>query len=96
MSAMEENLGTVTVAPEVLVQLIRLTALATPGVTRLAATFHGKVRRLFGGKTGEGIEIEIEDHSVAINLYVIAEPEAVDLTQPFHLSGGIAAGGHAV
>lgn len=76
MSAMEENLGTVTVAPEVLVQLIRLTALATPGVTRLAATFHGKVRRLFGGKTGEGIEIEIEDHSVAINLYVIAEPDA--------------------
>lgn len=76
MSAMEENLGNVTVAPEVLVELVRLTALATPGVTRLAPTFSGNVRRLFRGKTGEGIEIEIEDHAVSIDLYIVAEPDA--------------------
>ncbi len=76
MSAMEEHLGNVTIAPEVLVQLVRLTALATPGVARLVPTLTGNVRRLFGGKTGEGIEIEIEDNSVTIDLYIVAEPDA--------------------
>jgi uncharacterized alkaline shock family protein YloU len=75
MSAMEEHLGNVTVAPEVLLQLVRLTALATPGVARLAPTFTGNVRRLFSGKASEGIEIEIEDHSITIDLYIVAEPD---------------------
>ncbi len=73
---MEENLGSVTVAPEVLISLVRLTALATPGVARLAPNFSTGVRRLFGGKAAEGIEIEIEDHAVSIDLYVVAEPDA--------------------
>ncbi len=73
---MEENLGTVTVAPEVLLSLVRLTALATPGVARLAPTFQGGVKRLFGGKAAEGIEIEIEDHTVSIDVYIVAEPDA--------------------
>jgi uncharacterized alkaline shock family protein YloU len=73
---MEENFGNVTVAPEVLVSLVRQTALATPGVAHLAATFPNGVRRLFSGKAAEGIEIEIEDHSVSVNLYIVAEPDA--------------------
>lgn len=73
---MEENLGAVTVAPEVLLSLVRLTALATPGVARLSPTFSTGVRRLFGNKVAEGIEIEIEDHSVSIELYIVAEPDA--------------------
>lgn len=76
MSAMEENLGNVMIAPEVLVQLVRLTTLATPGVARLAPSFPNNMRRLFGNKSGEGIEIEIEDHSVSINVYLVAEPDA--------------------
>ena len=72
---MEENLGTVTVAPEVLLSLVRLTTLATPGVSRLAPNFPTSVRRLFGGKVTEGIAVEVEDSSASINLYIVAEPD---------------------
>ncbi len=72
---MEENQGTVTVAPEVLIEIIRLTALATPGVARLYAGFPSGVSRLFNGKTAEGIKLEIEDHTVSIDLYIVAEPD---------------------
>lgn len=73
---MEENLGSVTVAPEVLLSLVRLTALATPGVARLYAGMPTGVHRLFSGKAAEGIKIEIEDRTVAIDLYIVAEPDA--------------------
>ncbi len=73
---MEENLGRVTVAPEVLLDIVRLTALATPGVARLSSQHPSGFRRLFSGKAAEGIRIEIEDTSVSIDLHVIAEPEA--------------------
>lgn len=75
MSALEENFGNVTVSPEVMVQLVRLNALATPGVAHLAPNFSSSVRRLFGGKAGEGIEIQIEDNAVTIDLYIVAEPD---------------------
>ena len=72
---MEENIGTVTIAPEVLLALIRLTALATPGVARLSSENPSGVQRLFRGKASEGIQIEIEDHSVSIDLFIVAEPD---------------------
>ncbi len=77
---MQENPGTVTVAPEVLLSLIRLTALATPGVARLYPGVPTGVRRLFNSKVAEGIKIEIEDHTVTIDLYIVAEPDAHMLT----------------
>jgi uncharacterized alkaline shock family protein YloU len=73
---MDENSGAVTIAPEVLHSLVRMTALATPGVARLAPTLPNSVRRLFGQHSTQGIEIVVEDHTVAIDLYVIAEPDA--------------------
>ncbi len=73
---MEENIGTVTVAPEVLLALIRLTALATPGVARLSTENPNGVHRLFSGKATEGIQLQIEDHTVWIDLYIVAEPDA--------------------
>lgn len=72
---MEEHLGTVTVAPEVLMALIRLSALATPGVARLSPQHPHSVRRLFSGKAREGIRLEIEDQAVSIDLYIVAEPD---------------------
>ncbi len=73
---MEEIPGTVTVAPEVLLDLVRLTALGTPGVARLSSTNPNGFRRLFSGKAAEGIRVEIEDTTVSIDLYVVAEPDA--------------------
>jgi uncharacterized alkaline shock family protein YloU len=72
---MEENQGTVTVAPEVLLSLIRLTALATPGVARLSTENPSGVHRLFSGKASEGIQLQIEDHTVSIDLFIVAEPD---------------------
>jgi uncharacterized alkaline shock family protein YloU len=72
---MEENLGTVTIAPEVLLALVRLTALATPGVAALSPENPNSMHRLFSGKMSEGIRITMADHTVSIDLYVVAEPD---------------------
>lgn len=77
---MEEHLGNVTIAPDVLLSLVRLTALATPGVARLYAGMPTGVQRLFSGKVAEGIRIEIENHTVSVDLYIVAEPDAQMLT----------------
>ncbi len=73
---MEESQGSVTVAPEVLLDIVRLTALGTPGVARLSPRNPNSFRRLFSGKAAEGIRVEIEDTTVSIDLYIVAEPDA--------------------
>ncbi len=73
---MDDSNGTVTIAPEVLLAIVRLTALSTPGVARLSASHPNGFQRLFSGKVGEGIRIEIEDGTVAIDMHIIAEPDA--------------------
>jgi uncharacterized alkaline shock family protein YloU len=72
---MEEKLGKVTIAPEVLVTIARLTTLATPGVVRMSTDWMGNVNRLLGRtSSGGGVRIEVEDDSVTVDLYVIVEP----------------------
>lgn len=73
---MNENLGNVRVAPEVLLDIVQLTALATPGVARLCNDRPSGFSRLFNGKTGQGVQMQIEDSTVSIDLYVVAEPDA--------------------
>ena len=73
---MEENLGSVSVAPEVLLDLIRLTTLSTAGVARLSNVHPSGFSRLFTGKAAEGIRLEIEDSAVSIELFIVAEPTA--------------------
>lgn len=80
---MDEKVGTVTVAPEVLLAIVRQTALATPGVARLSSSHPGGFQRLFNGKVAQGMQIEIEQGTVSIDLHVVAEPDAqmLDLGQ---------------
>ncbi len=73
---MEASPGAVTIAPEVLLDIVRLTALATPGVARLSSNNPNSFRRLFSGKAAEGIRVEIEDSAVTIDLFIVAEPDA--------------------
>ena len=61
--------GTTTIAPGVLVTIARLTALRVPGVVRLA-NLPGGVNRLIRRGSGEGVRIEVEENSVAVDLYV--------------------------
>lgn len=62
--------GKTTIAPEVLLTIVRLTALKEEGVSRLS-TVTGGVNRFFRRGYGEGVRIEIEDDIVYADLYVI-------------------------
>lgn len=61
-------LGRITVNPEVLETIARLTALAVPGVVRIAPP---PKSRLLGGK--EGVRITLHDGSVLVDLYLVVE-----------------------
>jgi len=63
------NSGTITIAPEVLATIARLTTLAIPGVARMVSP--PGVRRLLGLN---GVRIDIEDRSVRVELHLVTEP----------------------
>lgn len=68
--------GTVTIAPSVLSTIVRMTALAQPGVLRLSPrTPSGLGRMLSRGAVAEGLRVEVyDDNSVTIDVHVIADP----------------------
>ncbi|MCA1899960.1 MAG: Asp23/Gls24 family envelope stress response protein, partial [Chloroflexi bacterium] len=59
-----------TVSPDVLITIARLATLDTPGVSRLAPV-PGGVNRLFKRGVGEGVQIETEDNTVYMDLFVV-------------------------
>jgi uncharacterized alkaline shock family protein YloU len=72
----EERLGRIIVAPQVLVAIARLTALATPGVSRMGGSWVGEMSRRLRHKIGDGgVEITVEDQVVTADLYVVAQPD---------------------
>jgi len=74
---LEERLGRVTIAPDVLVTIVRLATLSIPGVTRMSSSLTGSVDRFLGrAHIGEGVRMEIEDESVSVELHIIVEPKA--------------------
>ena len=74
---LEERLGKVTIAPDVLVTIVRLATLSIPGVTRMSSSLTGSVDRFLGrAHIGEGVRMEIEDESVSVELHIIVEPKA--------------------
>ena len=74
MDKSEEKLdrapGSTTMAPGVLLTRARLTALSVPGVVAMAPIRSG-VNRLFRRGSGEGVQINIEDGEVAVDLFLI-------------------------
>jgi len=66
--------GKITVAPEVLLDIIQQAALYTDGVVRMAS-IPPRVDRIFRRViTAEGIELEIKDVSAVIDLYLVVRP----------------------
>lgn len=63
--------GKITIAPEVIATVARLTTLAIPGVARMVSP--PGVRKLLGLN---GVKIDIEDQSVRVELHVVTEPGA--------------------
>jgi len=74
--------GKITLAPEVLLDIIRQAALYTDGVVRMAS-IPPRVDRIFRRiVSGDGIEMEIKEDSVSIDLYLIVRE--VDLLELSH------------
>lgn len=73
---MEERLGTVTIAPQVLLTIARLTTLSVPGVAAMSSSLAGNVGRLLGRKSlSQGIHVEVEDDVVYLDLHILVEPD---------------------
>ena len=77
---MDENLGKVTIAPNVLITIFQKTTLAEPGVAQLCDNVPG-VKRLLGLHTvGRGVKISVGDNRVTADVYLVAR-RGVDLLQ---------------
>lgn len=60
--------GKITVSPDVLITIARLSTMAVPGVSHMAP-IPGGVNRLFRRGNGDGVRIEIEENTVFADLY---------------------------
>jgi uncharacterized alkaline shock family protein YloU len=66
--------GTVTIAPSVLTAIVRQSTLDHPSVLRLAPRVP---RRRGKGAQAEGLRVEVaDDETVAVDVHVIADPNA--------------------
>ncbi len=75
---MDETPGSIVISPEVLTTVVRLVTLETPGVVGLNSTLPGRMSRVFrGSKSSNGIDVQIEDGAVTVDVYVIAERNIV-------------------
>jgi uncharacterized alkaline shock family protein YloU len=72
---MEERKGTVTIAPQVLLTIAKLTTLSIPGVACMSHSLAGNVGRFLRRHgRGEGLRMRVEDDVVYLDLYIIVEP----------------------
>lgn len=70
MSDQTRSPGKTTIAPDVLIQIAKLSTLSVPGVSKLA-TVAPEVNRLFKPGATEGVKITVENNQVYADLYVI-------------------------
>ncbi len=66
--------GKITVSPDVLITIARLSTLAVPGVSQMAPV-PGGVNRLFRRGSGDGVRIEIEQNTVFADLYFVVKQD---------------------
>lgn len=66
--------GKTTLAPDVLVTIARMSALSVEGVSRMA-TVPVRVNRLMRRTAREGVEIQVEDDVVYLDLYLVLKPD---------------------
>lgn len=69
---MQDNLGSVRVAPGVLATIASLTALAVPGVARMSEQGVGRfVRR--NERPAAGVKLQLREEQVYIDLFIVVE-----------------------
>ncbi len=74
--------GQTTVAPEVLIDIVRLSALSVEGVSRLSDTA-GEINRLLSKSVGEGVYIVVEGDLVNTTVYLVVK-EGYEVLQVAH------------
>ena len=67
---------TVTLAPGVLLTIARLATLDVPGVVRMGSTPGGVDRLLRRVPSANGVQIAVDDDTVTVHLYVVADASA--------------------
>ncbi len=70
----ENNIGSTTIAPNVLSTIARLTTLSTPGVSRLAPSSLTSPRTA-AKPDEEGVKIAIKDDVIYIDIFVLINSE---------------------
>jgi uncharacterized alkaline shock family protein YloU len=78
--AMDRNLGKVTIAPNVLVTIVVETASSVPGVAHLHDHVPAVKRWLGLHTVGRGVEVNVVDDRVGVDVYLVAKRN-VDLLQ---------------
>lgn len=74
--------GQTTIAPEVLIDIVRLSALSVEGVSHLSDTA-GDINRLFSKSVGEGVNIILEEDVVNTIIYLVVK-EGYEVLQIAH------------
>lgn len=70
---MAEPIGAVIISPQVITTVVKQVAEATPGVASLASSFSGRMSRVLrGSRSAGGVDVEIEDGAVSLDVYVVA------------------------
>jgi uncharacterized alkaline shock family protein YloU len=69
---MYESYGRVTIDPDVLITIARLTTMSVPGVTRFVPD---SMRDLLHRTSSEGLQIAVEDDQVRVDLYIAVEAD---------------------
>jgi uncharacterized alkaline shock family protein YloU len=69
-----DKLGTTTIAPEVIGTIARLTALATPGVSRMSAVRFPHTKHPIDSET-EGVKAVVKNGQLYVDLYIVTTSE---------------------
>jgi uncharacterized alkaline shock family protein YloU len=68
--AMDKDIGSTTISPEVLHKIARLTTLSVQGVSRMA-TGRNSLEQLFNRDEYSGVTIQLKGDQVFVDIYVI-------------------------
>lgn len=87
----QETAGKITLAPSVLTTIVTLTVNADEGVAHLCKDWRSDVGRFLGvGGLEDGIRVDVEGNSVAVDVHLVAKANVNLLTLGRRLQSAIA------
>lgn len=70
---MDEAFGAVLISPQVITTVVRQVAESTHGVAQLSTSLSGRMHRVLrGNRSASGVDVQVEDGAVTIDVYIIA------------------------